>query len=137
MKQNVNNDVTKDSPISKKIGGLYGGRIKQSVSEEKDRQSEGYTALSPCGPISFLGLTLRRYYLGYLLEHFNLSHLNHYICLSLLGGQTSINQSINQSIFYLDTCRPGARKLVQNTNVGYKILHGKIYINIRKQYKKN
>ena len=33
-----------------------------------------------------------------------------------------------QSIFYLDTCRPGARTLVQNTNVGYKILHGKIYI---------
>ena len=29
----------------------------------------------------------------------------------------SINQSINQSIFYLGTCRPGARKLVQNTNV--------------------
>ena len=31
-------------------------------------------------------------------------------------------------------CRPGARKFVQNTNVGYKILHGKIYIKIRKQY---
>ena len=44
MKQNVNNDVTKDSPISVKTGGLYGGKIKQSVSEEKDRQSEGYTA---------------------------------------------------------------------------------------------
>ena len=44
--------------------------------------------------------------------------------------------SINQSIFYLVTCRPGARKLVQNTNVGYKILHGKMYIKIRKQYKK-
>ena len=25
-------------------------------------------SLSPCGPISFLGLTLRKYYLGYLLE---------------------------------------------------------------------
>ena len=46
-------------------------------------------------------------------------------------------QSINQSILYLDTCRPGARKLVRNTNVGYKILHGKIYIKIRKQYKRN
>ena len=43
----------------------------------------------------------------------------------------------NQSILYLDTCRPGARKLVRNTNVGYKILHGKIYIKIRKQYKRN
>ena len=29
-------------------------------------------SLSPCGPISFLGLSLRRYYLGYLLEYFNL-----------------------------------------------------------------
>ena len=34
-------------------------------------------SLSPCGPISLLGLSLRRYYLGYLLEHFNLPHLNH------------------------------------------------------------
>ena len=38
-------------------------------------------SLSPCGPISFLGLTLSRYYLGYLLEHFNLPHLNLYIYL--------------------------------------------------------
>ena len=36
----------------------------------------------PCGPISFLGLTLRRY------EHFSLPHLNHYICLIVLSGQT-------------------------------------------------
>ena len=36
-------------------------------------------SLSSCGPISFLGLTLRRYYLGYLFEQFNLSHLNLYI----------------------------------------------------------
>ena len=55
--------------------------------------------------------------------------------LKMHPGQ-SINQSINQSIFYLVTCRPEARKLVQNTNVGYKILHGKMYIKIRKQYKK-
>ena len=36
-------------------------------------------SLSSCGPISILGITLRRYYLGYLLEQFNLSHLNLYI----------------------------------------------------------
>ena len=35
--------------------------------------------LSPCGPISLLGLSLRRYYLGYLSEHFQLPHLNHYL----------------------------------------------------------
>ena len=34
---------------------------------------------SPYGPISFVGLMLRRYYLGYLLEHFNIPHLNHFI----------------------------------------------------------
>ena len=55
---------------------------------------------------------------------------------ALAKNSASINQSINQSIFYLVTCRPGTRKLVQNTNVGYKILHGKMYIKIRKQYKK-
>ena len=38
-----------------------------------------FLKISPCGPISFLGLMLRRYYLGYLLEHFNLPHLNLYI----------------------------------------------------------
>ena len=32
-------------------------------------------SLSLCGPITFLGLTLRRDYLGYLLQHFNISHL--------------------------------------------------------------
>ena len=31
-------------------------------------------SLSLCGSISFLGLTLGRYYMRYLLEHFNLSH---------------------------------------------------------------
>ena len=35
-------------------------------------------SLSPCGPISFLELSLRRCYVVYLLEHFNLPHLNHY-----------------------------------------------------------
>ena len=35
-------------------------------------------SLFPCGPISFLGVTFRRYYLGYLIEHFKLPHLNHY-----------------------------------------------------------
>ena len=34
---------------------------------------------SPCGPISFQGLTPRSYYLEYLLEQFNLPYLNHYI----------------------------------------------------------
>ena len=38
--------------------------------------------------ISFLGKSLRRCYLGYLLEHFNLLHLNHYTCLIVLSGQT-------------------------------------------------
>ena len=37
-------------------------------------------SLSPCGPITFLGLSLIRYYLGYLIENFNLPHLNHFIC---------------------------------------------------------
>ena len=41
---------------------------------------------------------------------------------------SKFNQSI--TISYLDTCRPGARKFVQNTNVGDNILHGKIYIKI-------
>ena len=52
-------------------------------------------SLCPSGPISFLGLSLRRFYLGYCLEHFNLPHLNHYIhfeeCLnkvpSVVSGQ--------------------------------------------------
>ena len=35
-------------------------------------------SLSPCGPISILGLMLGMYYLGYLLEHFKLSPLNLY-----------------------------------------------------------
>ena len=44
-------------------------------------------SLSPCGPISFLGLTLSRNYLE-LLEHFNLTQLNLNICLIVLSGQT-------------------------------------------------
>ena len=48
-----------------------GGRGFESRSE--------IFSLSPCGPISFLGLILRRYYLRYLLEHFKLPHLNHYM----------------------------------------------------------
>ena len=39
--------------------------------------------LFPCGPISFLGLTLRRHYLRYLLEYFNLPRLN--LCIYLLN----------------------------------------------------
>ena len=39
----------------------------------------GDFSLSPCGPISLLGLSLRRYYLGYLLEHLNLPDLHHCI----------------------------------------------------------
>ena len=35
-----------------------------------------------------IGLLLRSYYLGYLEDHFNLPHLNHYICLVVLSGQT-------------------------------------------------
>ena len=42
-------------------------------------------SFSPCGPISFLGLTLRRYYLGYLLRHFNLPQLNHYSLESIVA----------------------------------------------------
>ena len=45
-------------------------------------------SLSPCEPISFLGLLLSRYYSGYLFEHFNLPHLNHSICLIALSGKT-------------------------------------------------
>ena len=37
--------------------------------------SEGRGFKPQCEPISFLGPTLRRYYLGHLLEHFNLPHL--------------------------------------------------------------
>ena len=48
-------------------------------------RGQRFFSLSPCGPISFLGLTIRRYYLGYILEHFNLSHLNVYIFLTLEG----------------------------------------------------
>ena len=48
-----------------------GGRGFESRSE--------IFSLSPCGPISLLGLMLRRYYLRYLLEHFKLPHLNHYM----------------------------------------------------------
>ena len=43
------------------------------------RPGSGIFALSPCGPTSLLGFSLRRYYLGYLLEHFSLPNLNQYI----------------------------------------------------------
>ena len=60
-------------------------------------------SLSPHGPISFLGLTLRRYYLGYLLEHFNLSHLNHRLCIytdtSLIHVQNNcVNEDKSQLV---------------------------------------
>ena len=44
---------------------------------------------------------------------------------------------LNQSIFYLNTHRPGARKPVQNTNVDYNILNGKIYIDYIKKFSYN
>ena len=54
----------------------------------ESRQGQRFFLFTPCEPISFLGLPLRRYYLGYLLEHFNLPNLNHYICLIVISGQT-------------------------------------------------
>ena len=45
----------------------------------ESQRGQRFFSLSPCGPIFFLGLSLRRYYLGYLLEHFNLPYLNHFI----------------------------------------------------------
>ena len=48
---------------------------------EPHRVSSENFSPSPYGPIFFLVLTLRRYYFGYLfiVEHFNLPHLNHYM----------------------------------------------------------
>ena len=45
-------------------------------------------SLSPCEPISCLGQSLRRYYFGMFIQHFNIPELNHYICLIVLSGQT-------------------------------------------------
>ena len=39
------------------------------------RYEKGPEVVGSTGPISFLGLTFRRYYVGYILKHFNLSHL--------------------------------------------------------------
>ena len=44
-------------------------------------RGQRFFSLSPCGPISYLGLTLSRNYLG-LLEHFNLPLLTLNICKS-------------------------------------------------------
>ena len=50
-------------------------------------------SVSQCGPISFLGLSLRRYYLGYLLKYFNLvPYLNHYIMLVLVCEKSSLSK---------------------------------------------
>ena len=62
-------------------------------------------SLSPCGPISFPGLTLRRYSLGYLSEYFNLPHLNHLVCLSVYRLDMS-SYLLAYQIFdqYISTC---------------------------------
>ena len=57
---------------------------KQARHSQTPPGSETFP-LCPCGPISFLELALRRYYSGYLLEHFNVSHSalvdqNHVLC---------------------------------------------------------
>ena len=54
------------------------GRATVIYSGGRGKGSEIFSP-SPCGPISFLGLTLRRYYLGYLLEHFNLGQTKKYV----------------------------------------------------------
>ena len=68
-------------------------------------------ALSPYEPISFLGLSLRRYYLGYSLEHFNLPQLYHYICLTVLSGQALL---VTPSLGGVDLYIPGNGKWKTN-----------------------
>ena len=68
-------------------------------------------ALSPCEPISILGLSLRRYYLGYSLEYFNLPQLYHYICLTVLSGQTLL---VTPSLGGVDLYIPGNGKWKTN-----------------------
>ena len=53
--------------------------ILEKVEEKQNRTEQSpvlaiLKKLSPCGPISFLRLSLKRCYLGYLLEHYNLPH---------------------------------------------------------------
>ena len=59
---------------------------------------------------SFLELPPRRYYLGYLLEHFNLPHLKHYKCLTALSSQTLlVTPSLTCSLatnYLLNSLRP-------------------------------
>ena len=45
----------------------------------ESHRCQRFFLLSPCGSISFLELSLRRYYLEYL--HSTSTHLNHFLCL--------------------------------------------------------
>ena len=60
------------STIKHKYSGINVIKKKSALTRVRD-----FFSLSPCGSISFPGLTLRRYHLGYSSEHFNLPHLYH------------------------------------------------------------
>ena len=68
--------------LDSKRDGVSHEAVGKDISSSKTEDSQEWKYQGQGGCFASWGLSLRRIYLGYLLEHFNLPHLNHYICLT-------------------------------------------------------